>query len=115
MLQLQVSNTAFEHMVKLDVIVKDVNRQYLSPWGTERMFKLRDVAGYLTRVTGEDWTIQNIRYVYSDLIVDLHQSKGIRTLNRITLHDFRSLVLSVDKKLVERFDAKFGIVEKQSL
>lgn len=115
MLQLQISNTAFTQMVEIGVFIKDDGRIYLSPWGEERMFKLRDVAGFLSRETGNLWTIQHLTYNYSDLIVDLHQGKAIRALNRITLHDFRSLVMSIDKEtrydrpaLLPRFDRRFS-------
>lgn len=110
MRQLWISNTAFARLVELGIIIKDpINEgKYLSPWGDERMFRLRDIANYLTRHSRRWWTTQQLTYNFGDLIVDLHQGKSNRALNRMTLHDFRSLVLSVVPDVIEKFDAFFG-------
>jgi len=103
----QLSNTAFAHLVDIGVVNVDLAGEYTSPWDEEQLFKSRDVASFLTRVSRKYWSVRQVTSQFENLFFDLHQGKCERKLLRITAHDFRSLVISVDTELTALFDKHF--------
>lgn len=105
----KLSNSALDRMVEMGIIEYFPDtRDYQAPWGEIQMFRPKDVASFLTRVTGEYWTVRQVLYVHEDLFFDLHQGRCERRLNRVTLHDFRSIVESVDSTATCVFDNCFA-------
>jgi len=105
----QLSNFAFDRLLSLGVITCAAPRQYEAPWNNLQLFRPRDVANWLSRYNGQHWNTDQVIYKFKDLFFDLHQGECNRSLLRITLNDFRSLVKSVNPSLLERFDTTIKI------
>ena len=98
-----ISATGFRKLVSLDIISRTEDG-YQIPWSVTKMFKTAEVAGFLTRITKRNWTIDQVLYVHRDMFFDLHMDKCNKPMLRITAHDFRSLVESTDPSYLVAFD-----------
>lgn len=89
----QLSNTAFGKLIRLGIIAKDEESGgYITPWKGIQLFKPIDVSKFLSRHSGEHWTIDRLLYVHKNYFFDVHQKKGEKALYRITIHEFLALI-----------------------
>ncbi len=93
----QFSKTAIAKLTSLGIITKDADAGgYITPWRGVQLFKTVDVARFLSKSSGEYWSIDKVMNIHRGLFFDVHKGKSERAMYRITLQDFRSLATSED-------------------
>lgn len=101
-----ISDTAFYKAVHMGIF-KRVEKEYTTPWGHVQLFKPKDVAAFLSRFSGSYWTSRQVLYSFGSLFFDIHCDMCSRSMPRITIHDFKSLIESHDSELSPVFEKHF--------